>query len=238
MSCWAAPVRADEVLVAVASNFAAPFEQIAQGFSAQTGHRVTISTGSTGKFHTQVRHGAPFAVLIAADDETPARLIAEGLAVKGTSFTYALGKLALWSAKPGFVDPGGDVLRTGRFEHLAIADPKLAPYGAASVEVLNRLGLWSALSSKIVLATNIAQTHQFVASGNADLGFVAWSQVSQPGQQAVGSWWLVPSSLHSPIRQNAVLLAAGARQPAAKALLKHLQSDSARAVIQSWGYGL
>lgn len=239
LALWfAVPVRAEVVLVAVASNFAAPFQQIAQDFTARTGHQVSISTGSTGKFHAQVRNGAPFEVLIAADDETPTQLIDEGLAVRGSSFTYALGKLALWSARPGFVDPKGDVLKAGRFQHLAIADPKLAPYGAAGLEVLQKLGLWETLSGKVVQATNIAQAHQFVASGNAELGFVAWSQVAMPGQPRVGSWWLVPPQWHAPIRQNAVLLNRGAKQPAAQALLKHLQSDAAKAVIQSWGYGL
>ena len=233
-----APLRAEVVLVAVASNFAAPFQRIAQDFTALTGHQVTISTGSTGKFHAQVRNGAPYAVLIAADDETPAKLIEDGLAVPGTSFTYALGKLALWSARPGFVDPKGEVLRRGRFEHLALADPRLAPYGAAGVEVLQKMGLWASLSGKVVQATNIAQAHQFISSGNAELGFVAWSQVAAPGQPSVGSWWQVPAEWHAPIRQNAVLLLPGARQPAAQALLQHLRSEAARAVIQSWGYGL
>lgn len=232
-----APVRAEVVLVAVASNFAAPFQHIAQQFTRQTGHQVTASIGSTGKFHAQVRNGAPFAVLIAADDETPAKLIDEGLAVPGSSFTYAHGKLALWSARPGFVDPKGDVLKTGRFQHLALADPRLAPYGVAGVQVLKNLGLWETLSGKVVQGASIAQAHQFVVSGNADLGFVAWSQVFVPGRQSEGSGWLVPSHLHDPIRQNAVLLNRGATQPAAQALLRYLRSDAAKAVIQSWGYG-
>lgn len=230
--------QADEVQVAVAANFAGPFQQIAAGFASATGHQVVVSTGSTGKFHAQIRHGAPFSVLIAADDETPAKLIDEGLAVKGSSFTYAVGKLVLWSAKPGFVDAQGDVLKKGQFEHLAIANPKLAPYGAAGLEVLKKLGVHEALAPKIVQAENIAQAHQFVATGNAELGFVAWSQVAMPGKPPVGSWWLVPPQLHTPIRQNAVLLTTGANQAAAQALLKYLQSDAAKAVIQSWGYGL
>ena len=229
---------ADEVQVAVAANFAGPFQQIATGFQAATGHQAIVSTGSTGKFHAQIANGAPFAVLIAADDETPAKLINEGLAVKGSSFTYAVGKLVLWSAKPGFVDPRGEVLQKGQFDHLAIANPKLAPYGAAGLEVLKKLGVHAALAGKLVQAENIAQAHQFVATGNAELGFVAWSQVAMPGKQPLGSWWLVPPQLHTPIRQNAVLLAAGAKQAAAQALLRYLQSDAAKAVIQSWGYGL
>lgn len=233
-----APAHADEVQVAVAANFAGPFQQIAAGFTAATGHQAVVSTGSTGKFHAQIRNGAPFAVLIAADDETPAKLIEEGLAVKGSSFTYAVGKLVLWSAKPGFVDAQGEVLKKGQFEHLSIANPKLAPYGAAGLEVLKKLGVHDALAPKIVQADNIAQAQQFVATGNAELGFVALSQVAIPGKPAVGSWWQVPQALYTPIRQNAVLLSTGANQAAAQALLKYLQSDAAKAVIQAWGYGL
>jgi len=232
------PCRADEVQVAVAANFAAPFQQIAAGFAAATGHQAVVSTGSTGKFHTQISNGAPFAVLVAADDETPAKLINEGLAVKGTSFTYAVGKLVLWSVKPGYVDAKGDVLKKGDFQHLAVANPKLAPYGAAAMEALTKLGLVDKLATRFVQGENIGQTHQFIASGNADLGFVALSQVAVPGKPQTGSSWLVPADLYTPIRQNAVLLNNGANQAAAQALLKYLQSDAAKAVIQSWGYGL
>lgn len=230
--------QADEVQVAVAANFAAPFQQIAAGFAAATGHQAVVSTGSTGKFHAQIRNGAPFAVLVAADDETPAKLIDEGLAVKGTSFTYAVGKLVLWSAKPGFVDAQGEVLKGGKFAHLAMANPKLAPYGAAGLEVMKKLGVNESLADKVVQAENIAQAFQFVATGNAELGFVAWSQVAIPGKVPTGSWWLVPAQLHTPIRQNAVLLTNGANQAAAQALIKYLQSDAAKSVIQAWGYGL
>lgn len=231
-----ASAQADEVQVAVAANFAGPFQQIAAGFQAATGHQAVVSTGSTGKFHTQIGNGAPFAVLVAADDETPAKLIDEGLAVRGTSFTYAIGKLVLWSARPGFVDAQGEVLKSAKFEHLAIANPKLAPYGAAGLEALKKLGLSDTLEGKIVQAENIAQAHQFVATGNAELGFVALSQVVIPGKPQVGSWWLVPTQLYAHIRQNAVLLKTGASQPAAQALMKYLQSDAAKGVIQAWGY--
>lgn len=229
---------ADEVHVAVAANFAGPFRQIAAGFATATGHQAVVSTGSTGKFYTQISSGAPFAVLIAADDETPAKLINEGLAVKGSSFTYAVGKLVLWSAKPGYVDAKGEVLQKVGFQHLAIAHPKLAPYGAAAMQTLNKLGLADKLAPRIVQGENIGQAQQFVASGNAELGFVALSQVAVPGKPQVGSSWLVPAELYTPIRQDAVLLNAGASQAAAQALLRYLQSDAARAVIQSWGYGL
>ncbi len=229
---------ADEVQVAVAANFAGPFQQIATGFQAATGHQVIVSTGSTGKFHAQIANGAPFAVLIAADDETPAKLINEGLAVKGSSFTYAIGKLVLWSAKPGHVDAKGEVLKTGNFQHLVVANPKLAPYGAAAMQALGKLGLADKLAPRIVQGENIGQAQQFVATGNAELGFVALSQVAVPGKPQVGSLWLVPTDLYTPIRQNAVLLNMGANQVAAQALLRYLQSDAAKAVIQAWGYGL
>lgn len=238
LSLLSAPCFADEVQVAVAANFAGPFQQIAAGFQAATGHQAVVSTGSTGKFHTQISNGAPFAVLIAADDETPAKLINEGLAVKGSSFTYAVGKLVLWSAKPGYVDAKGEVLKTGDFQHLSVANPKLAPYGAAAMQALSKLGLADKLAPRLVQGENIGQAQQFVATGNAELGFVALSQVAVPGKPQVGSSWLVPTELYTPIRQNAVLLEKGANQAAAQALLKYLQSDAAKAVIQSWGYGL
>lgn len=232
------PAHAEPLVVAVAANFASPFQQISKGFSAATGHQLVVSTGSTGKLHAQVRNGAPFALLIAADDETPAKLIAEGLAVQGSSFTYAMGRLVLWSAKPGYVDAKGDVLKQADFKHLALANPKLAPYGVAAVEVLAKLGLTDKLRSRLVQGENIAQAHQFVATGNAELGFVALSQVAVPGKPQTGSAWVVPTELYAPIRQNAVLLKKGANQAAAQALLSYLRSDAAKAVIRHWGYGL
>ena len=234
----AASARAGEVQVAVAANFALPMQQIAAGFEKDTGHKALISTGATGKFYAQIKNGAPFQVLLAADDETPAKLEVEGLGVKGSRFTYALGRLVLWSAKTGFVDEGGKVLQSERFNKLALANPKLAPYGAAAVEALERLGLFSAVEPKFVQGENIAQTYQFAASGNADLGFVALSQVSKNGKLTGGSAWVVPADLHAPIRQDAVLLAPGADSAAARALLKYLQGDAARAVIRSFGYDL
>ena len=233
----AASARAGEVLVAVAANFAAPLARIGDGFSAATGHTLKVSAGATGKFYAQIVAGAPFEVLIAADDETPKKLIDEGLAVAGSQFTYAIGKLVLWSAQPGLVDAQGAVLASGRFAHLAIANPKLAPYGQAATEVLKARGLSDALAPKLVTAESIAQAHQFVATGNAELGFVALSQVATPGKAMIGSHWLVPASLYREIRQDAVLLQAGAKNPAAAALLAYLKSAPAKAVIQSWGYG-
>ena len=232
-----ATAQAGEVTVAVAANFAAPMAKIAAGFAAATGHTLKTSTGSTGKFYSQILQGAPFQVLIAADDETPKRLIAEGHAVGGSNFTYAIGVLVLWSAQPGLVDNQGAVLAGGQFGKLAIANPKLAPYGAAAADVLKARGLADAITPKLVTAESIAQAYQFVATGNADLGFVALSQVAVPGRPATGSFWRVPSSLHGEIRQDAVLLKAGAKSAAAAALLAYLKSPAARAVIAAHGYG-
>jgi molybdate transport system substrate-binding protein len=156
--------------------------------------------------------------------------------VAGSNFTYAIGRLVLWSAQPGVVDAEGAVLSAGRFEHLAIANPKLAPYGAAAMQVLRARGLAEALAGKLVTGESIAQTYQFVATGNAELGFVALSQVAAPGKPVPGSSWLVPSTLHAPIRQDAVLLKTGMANPAAAAFLAWLKGDSARAMIQAWGY--
>jgi len=236
---FAAMARAGEVAVAVAANFGAPMQRLAAAFEAQTGHTVRISVGATGKFYAQIRNGAPFDVLLSADDETPARLEADAAAVPGSRFTYAIGRLVLWSAQPGFVDAQGAVLAQGRFRHLAVANPKTAPYGAAAVEVLTRLGLIDALRPRFVQAENIAQAHQFVASGNAELGFVALSQVWRDGAPGSGSAWIVPAGLHAPIRQDAVLLRRGADNPAARALLAYLRSDAqARALIRANGYEL
>ena len=230
-------VHAAEVQVAVAANFAVPLERIATGFSAATGHTLKISAGATGKFYSQIVAGAPFEVLIAADDETPKKLIADGHAVAGSNFTYAIGKLVLWSAQPGFVDDQGAVLGAGKFAHIAIANPKVAPYGAAGLEVIKARGLTDALTPKLVTAESIAQAFQFVSTGNAELGFVALSQVAVPGKPAVGSYWLVPQNLYGEIRQDAVLLNTGASNPAAKALFDYLKSPAAQEAIRSFGYG-
>ena len=232
--------RADEVLVAVAANFAGPLAKLAEGFSASTGHQLKISAGATGKFYTQiVAGGAPYEVLIAADDETPKRLIAEGHAVAGSNFSYAIGQLVLWSAQPGLVDDQGAVLaNAGKFNKLAIANPKVAPYGAAALEVLKARQLSDALAPKLVTAESIAQAYQFVVTGNAELGFVALSQVAVPGKPLQGSLWKVPQSLYGEIRQDAVLLKAGDKKPGALALLAYLKSAAAKAVILSYGYTL
>jgi len=230
--------HAGEVQVAVAANFAGPLARIGEGFTAATGHVLKISAGATGKFYTQIISGAPFEVLIAADDETPKKLAAEGHAVAGTNFTYAIGKLVLWSAQPGFVDDQGAVLASDKVKHVAIANPKVAPYGAAAMEVIKARGLSDAVTPKLVTAESIAQAYQFVATGNAELGFVALSQVAVPGRPTPGSYWAVPANLYGEIRQDAVLLKAGADNPAAKALLDYLKSDAAKKLIREFGYGL
>jgi molybdate transport system substrate-binding protein len=230
------PSGAADFHVAVAANFAHPMQQIAASFAQATGHHPVIAVGATGSFFAQIESGAPFEVLLAADRATPEKLEADGFAVPGSRFTYALGTLVLWSAKPGYVDGAGAVLRTGGFQHLAIANPELAPYGAAAMEALGALGLLDALRSKLVQGESVAQTQQFVASGNAELGFVALSQVVPP--PATGSYWVVPANLYGPIRQDIVLLRKGAHDPAARALCEYLRSTEARDVIRSYGYEL
>lgn len=233
-----AQAQAGEVQVAVAANFTAPMQRIAAQFEQDTGNKAVLSFGATGKFYAQIRNGAPFEVFLAADEETPAKLEHEGLGVSGTRFTYAVGKLALWSAKGNYVDARGDVLRAGRFAHLAIANPKTAPYGAAAVETLTKLDLYERLKPKLVEGENISQAQQFVSSGNAELGFVALSQVWKDGKLSSGSAWIVPSNLYSSIRQDAVLLKKGDANPAARALETYLKSDKAKAIIRAYGYGV
>ena len=230
--------HAAEVTVAVAANFAAPMQQIARAFAQDTGHQAVLSMGATGSFYAQIRNGAPFHVFLSADDETPQRLEREGLAVAGTRFTYAIGQLVLWSPQPGRVDDRGEVLRTGALPRLAIANPRLAPYGQAAMQVLDRLGVTAQWQPRLVVGENIAQAYQFVATGNASLGFVALSQVLVEGRIREGSAWIVPASLHEPIRQDAVLLPRGQGNPAATALLAYLRGDKARALIRAHGYGL
>ena len=213
-------------------------QKIATAFEQDTGHKAILAFGSTGKFYAQIKNGAPFQALLAADDETPARLEREGLGVGGTRFTYAIGRLVLWSRQPGLVDDKGNVLRSGKVVRIALADPKLAPYGAAAADVLNGLGLMPALAPKLVQGENIAQTYQFVATGNAELGFVALSQVFADGKLTQGSAWAVPAALHAPIRQDAVVLATGKDNAAAAALMAYLRTDKARAIIRSFGYEL
>ena len=228
--------HAGEVQVAVAANFAGPMEKLAEQFQRDTGHKAVVASGATGKFYAQIRNGAPFEVLLAADDDTPARLETEGHVAAGSRFTYAVGRLVLWSAREGVVDAGGNVLKTGSYQHLAIANPKTAPYGAAAVATLRKLGLYESVQPRIVQGENIAQAWQFASTGNAELGFVAQAQVWRDGKFTSGSGWIVPATMHEPIRQDAALLAKGAGNPAAQALLQYLRTDKAKALIRSFGY--
>lgn len=234
----AGPALADDIQVAVAANFMAPMKAIAADFEKDTGHKAHLAFGSSGKFYAQIKNGAPFQVFLSADDEKPARLEQEGMTVPGSRFTYAIGTLVLWSPRPGFVDDKGEVLRKGQFAHLALASPKLAPYGAAAMEAMEKMGLADSLRPKFVLGENIAQTQQFVVTGNAELGFVALSQVMKDGKIGSGSAWVVPAGMHAPIRQDAVILVSGKGNAAADALMKYLKSAQAAAIIKSYGYGL
>ena len=232
----AAAAAAAEVSIAVASNFSAPMQAIARAFEQDTGHKAVMAFGSTGSFHAQVLNGAPFQVLLAADATTPAQLEKAALAVQDSRFIYATGRLVLWSRQAVMVDDQGAVLRTGSFRKLAVANPKLAPFGAAALETLTSLGLMGQVQDRLVEGQNIAQTHQFVSTGNAELGFVALSQVYANGRIAEGSGWLVPANLHRPITQEAVLLNAGRDKPAAAALMAYLKGDRARGIMRAFGY--
>ena len=229
-------VYAAKVQVAVAANFTAPMKQIAQAFEKNTGHKAVLSFGATGKLYAQITNGAPFDVFLSADDETSARLEKENSAVPGTSFTYATGRLVLWSAKADVVDANGAILLRPTFKHLAIAAPKLAPYGKAAIDVMNRLGVLALLQSTLVMGDSIGQAYGMVASGNAELGFVAMSQVFEAGFLKSGSAWVVPASLHSPLKQEAVLLMQAKNNPAALQLLAFLKSPQAKAIMTSFGY--
>ena len=235
-SLFAGLTHAAEVHIAVAANFTAPLNEIAAEFEKDSGHKVIAAFGPTGGLYTQIKHGAPFEVFLAADDSTPARLETEGEILAGSRFTYAIGKLVLWSATEGYVDVGGEVLRRNEFNHLSIGNPKTAPYGLAATQVLARLGLSEAVKPKLVEGTNITQAYQFVATGNAELGFVALSQVYKDGQVTSGSAWIVPEDMYEPIRQDAVILNKGRDNPAAAALVDYLKGPKAAAVIKSYGY--
>ena len=230
----AAESAADEITVAVATNFAGAMNAVVKRFEATSGHDVLVSSGSTGGHYAQIKNGAPFEAFFAADTERPRLLEAEGLAVPGSRFLYAVGRVALWSARANYVDGDGRVLETGDFRHLAIANPKLAPYGAAARDVLTARALWDRLQPRLATGQDIGQAYGFVQTGNAELGFVAWAQLKQPGREIAGSYWLVPESLHRPIEQEAVLLR---DVPAARALLEFMKSSEAREIIRSYGYG-
>ena len=238
LSLTCSVLQAADANIAVDANFIGPMEKIAPEFERATGHKLVVAYGTVGKFYAQVKNGAPFDVLVSADDETPIRLEKDGLAIPESRFTYAIGKLVLWSAKAGVVDDKGDVLKRGDFLHIAVANPKLAVYGAAAVEAMKKLGVYERLETRFVLGENISQAYQFAATGNAELGFIALSQIYKDGQFATGSHWMVPPSLYPQIRQDAVLLTRGKGNPAAEALLSYLKSDAAKKVIRAHGYEL
>jgi len=229
---------AETVNVAVAGNFTAPMKTIASEFEKDTGHKAQLSFASSGKFFAQIKNGAPFQVFLSADTQKPKRLEQDGMTVPGTRFTYALGSLVLWSAKPDLIDSQAKILEQDSFKRLAMANPKLAPYGAAAQEMLENRGLWSKLKNRIVQGENIAQSYQFAATGNAELGFVALSQVMIKGKISKGSAWVVPQSLHKPIRQDAVLLDKGKDNIAAISLINYLKSGKTAEIIKSYGYQL
>lgn len=224
---------AGEAKVAVAANFTEPAKAIAARFEAVTGHKATLSFGSSGQFYAQIANGAPYEVLLSADVERPQKAEADGLAVAGTRFTYATGRLVLWSKAPGLVDAKGAVLASGRFNRLSIADPRAAPYGLAAVETMTRLKLYDSLKPRIVTGSSITQAYQFTQTGAAELGFVALSQVVEAKG---GSRWIVPKTLHTPIDQQAVLLKTGSGSTAAKAFLTFLKGEEAKAIIRRYGY--
>jgi molybdate transport system substrate-binding protein len=237
-STLASSVNAGEVNAAVAANFSVPVQQIAALFEKETGNTVKFSFGSTGKFYSQIKEGAPFDVLLAADEKTPKKMEQDGLAVANTGFVYAMGKLVLWSAKAGYVDDKGEVLRKGSYSRLSYADPKLAPYGLAAQEALQKLNLWDKVQSKLVTGESITQAYQFAATGNAELAFIALSQITKDGKVTDGSWWIVPADLYSPIKQSAILLSAAKDKTASQAFLKFLKSEKAVVIIRSFGYEL
>ena len=229
-------VQAAEVRVAVAANFVQTMKEIAAGFEKDTGHKITMSQGATGKFYAQIVNGAPFDILLSADDETPTRLVSEGKAVAGSQFTYAIGRLVLWSPDDKLVDEGGGVLKTDKFRHLSIANARVAPYGRAAVQVMQKLGVLGRIEPRVVQGENISQTFQFVTTGNAQLGFVAMSQVFEQGKMKPGSAWVVPEAMHEQLKQDAVLLNPGKDSAAAASFLAYLKSDKAKKTIEAYGY--
>ncbi|EIC23185.1 molybdate ABC transporter substrate-binding protein [Thiorhodovibrio frisius] len=229
--------NADEAQIAVAANFTAPMKAIIASFEEDTDHTVKASYGSTGKLYAQIKNGAPFEALLAADQKRPKLLEEEDkLGVPGTRFTYAIGTLVLWSADADKVEDGPALLKSGDFNKLSIANPKLAPYGEASIETLEALDLKDTIEPKFVMGENIAQTYQFVDTGNADIGFVALSQVMEGGKIIKGSGWVVPSEMHAPIRQDALILESGKDNPAVTELFSYLKGEKAKAIIHDFGY--
>lgn len=232
-------VAAEEVRVAVAANFLSTLNEIITNFQADTGHTVVVSSGSSGKLYAQIKNGAPFELFFSADVTRPRQLEEEGLVVKGSRFVYAVGRLTLWSPNSNVVNGDGPaILSKGSFEHLAIANPKTAPYGMAAEQTMKKLNLWESLKDRIVQGENIGQTFQFVFSKNAQLGFVSLSQVLDPKINGSGSRWDVPATFHDPLEQAAVLLMTGQNHTAAKAFLNYVKGDKSKAIIERFGYGL
>lgn len=231
------PAFAEQALVAVAANFLPPFRELAIEFETSTGHSLRVAAGSSGNFYSQIKNGAPFDVLLSADAERPKLLEQEGLAVKDSCFTYAIGRLVLWSPNPDLMK-GEQTLRSEHFKHLAIANPKTAPYGVAAMQTMQKLGVWETLQPRIVTGENLGQTMGFIESGNAELGFVALSQTLDPKLKIKGTRWDVPSQLHDPIKQDVVLLTKGKDNPAAKALMEFIGSPQAKSIIERYGYAL
>lgn len=227
------PAFAGQARVAVAANFTAAAKEIAAAYKTDSGNDIVLSFGSTGALYNQISQGAPFDVFLAADDKRPERAVKNGYGVKGTTFTYAIGKIVLYSANPKLVE-GAKTLKAGKFEKIAIADPKTAPYGTAAVEAMKKLGVYEQVKPKIVEGNNIAQTFQFVATGNAELGFVALSEVA--GKEG-GSRWVVPAANYTPIRQDAALLKNGEENAAARGFIAFLKGPKAAKIIEKYGYG-
>lgn len=229
-------VHAETIIVAIAANFTDASKPLIQQFEKTSGHTVKASYGSTGKLFAQINNAAPFDVLLSADEASVIKLDAAGLAVRGTRFTYARGKLVLWSVKADLFDNAEQYIKDNRYSHLAIANPKTAPYGAAAQQVLQQLGMWQILQGKLVQGDSIAQTFQFVATRNAEAGFVAKSQVL--AWKTGGSSWDVPDQYYAPIIQQAVLLTRAQHNPAAISFLNFLKTEPARKIIRDSGYGV
>lgn len=229
---------AEQVKVAVATNFVKPMQAISQAFEQSSEHKVQLSFASSGKFYAQIRNGAPYHVFLSADQDKPNRLVKDKLALADSQFTYALGTLVLWSRDTDLIKNSSEVLQSGQFNKLALANPKLAPFGVASIQVMDKLGLKEQLLPRLVRGENVAQAFQFIASGNAELGFIALAQILENGEISKGSAWIVPPHLHEPIRQDAILLKKGTGNSAALALLEFIKTPQAQGIIQQFGYRL
>ena len=228
--------KAAEIKVAVASNFANVLKEIAIEFQKDTGHQLAITPGATGRFYAQISNGAPFDVFLSADDETPHKLAQEGKAIASSQFTYAIGRLALWSPNPEMIEKNADILKTDKFKFIAIANAKVAPYGQAAVQTMQKLGVLTKIEPRVVQGESISQTYQFVSTGNAQVGFVALSQIVENGKIKTGSAWIVPEEMHEPLKQDAVVLQSCKHMSACQALIDYLKSEKAKKLMASYGY--